>query len=135
MGDMELFFRCNKEVKENEALAVCSDLKDADGNTVLWEIRHITTEENEDIRQECMEERDGKYRLNVNKYLGRITAEAVVYPNLYDASLQDSYGKRNPDELLKAIVDCPGEYDALVSFVQEMNGFTSMKEDIDRAKK
>ena len=34
----------------------------------------------------------------------------------------------------KAIVDCPGEYDALVSFVQEINGFTSLREDIEKAK-
>ena len=105
------------------------------GNVVMWQIRHITTEENEDIRQECMEEKGGKYRLNVNKYLSKITAMSVVYPNLYDADLQDSYGKKTPESLLKAIVDCPGEYDSLVSFVQDINGFTSLREDIEKAKK
>lgn len=41
-----------------------------------------------------MEEKGGKYRLNVNKYLSKITAMSVVYPNLYDADLQDNYGKK-----------------------------------------
>ena len=116
-------------------MPVCSTLKDENGNVVMWQIRHITTEENEDIRQECMEEKGGKYRLNVNKYLSKITAMSVVYPNLYDADLQDSYGKKTPESLLKAIVDCPGEYDSIVSFVQEINGFTSLREDIEKAKK
>ena len=114
MGEMELFFKCNKENRENREMPVCSTLKDENGNVVMWQIRHITTEENEDIRQECMEEKGGKYRLNVNKYLSKITAMSVVYPNLYDADLQDSYGKKTPESLLKAIVDCPGEYDSLV---------------------
>lgn len=35
---------------------------------------------------------------------------------------------------MKAIVDCPGEYDSIVSFVQEINGFTSLREDIEKAK-
>lgn len=134
MGEMELFFKCNKENRENREMPVCSTLKDENGNVVMWQIRHITTEENEDIRQECMEEKGGKYRLNVNKYLSKITAMSVVYPNLYDADLQDSYGKKTPESLLKAIVDCPGEYDSLVSFVQEINGFTSLREDIEKAK-
>lgn len=134
MGEMELFFKCNKEERENREMPVCSALKDENGNIVMWHIRHLTTEENEDIRQECMEEKGGKYRLNVNKYLNKITAMSVVYPNLYDADLQDSYGKKTPESLLKAIVDCPGEYDALVSFVQEINGFTSLREDIEKAK-
>lgn len=107
MGEMELFFKCNKENRENREMPVCSTLKDENGNVVMWQIRHITTEENEDIRQECMEEKGGKYRLNVNKYLSKITAMSVVYPNLYDADLQDSYGKKTPESLLKAIVDCP----------------------------
>ena len=105
MGEMELFFKCNKEERENREMPVCSALKDENGNIVMWHIRHLTTEENEDIRQECMEEKGGKYRLNVNKYLNKITAMSVVYPNLYDADLQDSYGKKTPESLLKAIVD------------------------------
>lgn len=135
MGDLELFFKCNKEERENSEMAVCSGLKDQEGNTVLWTVRPISTEENEKIREECMEEIKGKYRLNVSKYLGKITAEAVVCPNLYDADLQDSYGKRTPEALLKAIVDCPGEYDALVAFVQKINGFTTLRENIETVKK
>ena len=50
MGEMELFFKCNKENRENREMPVCSTLKDENGNVVMWQIRHITTEENEDIR-------------------------------------------------------------------------------------
>ena len=32
MGEMELFFKCNKEERENREMPVCSALKDENGN-------------------------------------------------------------------------------------------------------
>ena len=32
MGEMELFFKCNKENRENREMPVCSTLKDENGN-------------------------------------------------------------------------------------------------------
>ncbi len=45
MGEMELFFKCNKEERENREMPVCSALKDENGNIVMWHIRHLTTDE------------------------------------------------------------------------------------------
>ena len=38
------------------------------------------------------------------------------------------------EDLLREMVDKPGEYSALIREVQDMNGFTSLKEKVDRAK-
>ncbi len=59
----------------------------------------------------------------------------IVEPNLYDKELQDSYGVMTPEELLKEMIDDPGEYQDFASFVQDYNGFnTSFEEKVEEAK-
>lgn len=134
MDNLSEFLFENKCKRKNEFLAVSDCFKDKDGNTIMWEVRPLTTSEDEAIRRESMEYRDGKARLNVSKYAAKVTASAVVFPNLFDAKLQDSYNVKTPEALLMAMVDKPGDYNRLVEFVQRLNGFTSFKEDIDKAK-
>ena len=56
-------------------------------------------------------------------------------PDLYNVELQNSYGVKKPDDLLMAMVDDPGEYNALVAFVQNLQGFnTSFNDLVDEAK-
>ena len=134
MDNLSEFLFENKCKRNNEFLAVSDCFKDKDGNTIVWEIRPVTTSEDEAIRRESMEYNDGKARLNVSKYAAKITARAVAFPNLFDAKLQDSYNVKTPEALLMAMVDKPGDYNRLVEFVQRLNGFTSFKEDVDKAK-
>ncbi len=134
MDNLASFLNENKVKRENKLLEVSEAFKDSQGNVIKWELRPITTQEDEEIREEAMDLSGEKPRLNVNKYLALITARSVVYPNLFDKDLQDSYGVKTPEMLLKAMVDVPGEYSALVEFVQKLNGFTSFREDKERAK-
>jgi hypothetical protein len=39
-----------------------------------------------------------------------------------------------PEDLLKAMVDNPKEYDALVNFIDEYNGNTSLEEKVEEVK-
>ncbi len=62
-------------------------------------------------------------------------AASIVYPDLYDAELQDSYGVKTPEDLLLAMVDNPGEYSDLTAFVQKFQGFdVSFSDKVDEAK-
>lgn len=62
-------------------------------------------------------------------------AASIVYPDLYDKELQDSYGARTPEELLLAMVDDPGEYSELASYVQKFQGFdVSLNDKVEEAK-
>ena len=61
-------------------------------------------------------------------------AASVVYPDLYNKELQDSYGVTTPEDLLLEMVDDPAEYNEFVKFVQDMSGFESMSEKVDEAK-
>jgi len=142
MSDLSLFLKKNKKEKENITYAATKSLLDADGNPVLWTIKPLTTKENEDIRDSCTKEiqvtgKPGMFRqrIETGKYLAKMTAASIVEPNLYNAELQDSYGVKTPEDLLIAMVDDPGEYNALGEFVQNFNGFTeSMDEKVEQAK-
>lgn len=48
--------------------------------------------------------------------------ESIIYPNLDDMELQDSWGVNDPLELVKAMLT-PGEYADLLNAVVEAQGF------------
>lgn len=142
MSKFAKFMKANKAVKENEKYAATSSLCDENGKPLLWEVRHITSKENDDLRESCMIEvqvtgKPGVYRqkFKTNEYIRKLVAESVVYPDLYDAELQDSYGVKTPEDLLMAMVDDPGEYSEFVTYVQKFQGFdTSFGDKVDEAK-
>ena len=134
MKDLSIFLKENKIKRENVFYCASEDFKDSEGNVIRWEIKPVTTREEETIREESMDYADGKYRLNVNRYIEKMVAEAVVFPNLYDAKLQDSYNVKSPEALVKEILDKPGDYSRLARFVQNLNGFKSLREGIEEAK-
>ncbi|MEA4831569.1 putative protein YqbN [bioreactor metagenome] len=142
MSELKLFLKANKKQKENTKYAATKSLVDEKGNPLMWEIKPIATRESENIREACMIEvpvkgKSNAYRpkLNTGLYLAKMMVASIVFPNLYDAELQDSYGVKTPEELLKEIIDDPGEYNEFASFVQEFNGFnTSMEDKVEEAK-
>lgn len=142
MSDLTRFLKKNKVVRENKKYAATKSLTDEKGKPLMWTLRPITTSENERLRDECTIEVQVKGkpnlfrpRLDTSKYIGKLIASAVVEPNLFDKDLQDSYGAMNPEDLLREMVDDPGEFTDFSAFVQEMNGFTeSMDDRVEEAK-
>lgn len=142
MSILSRFMKQNKTVKENTIFAATKSLTDEKGEPLLWEIRHIPTKEDEKIRDACTVEvpvtgKPGMYRPKVNssKYISKLLAESVVFPDLCDAALQDSYGVKTPEDLILEMLDDTGEYMAFTAFVQKFNGFNvSIDEKIDEAK-
>lgn len=134
MSEFDVFFKSSRSIRDCYFYEVCKDIIDESGEIVKWKLRPIKTEEEEEIRENSMEVVNGQMRLNRQKYMDSLTAASVVYPNLYDSELQDSYNAKTPEVLLKRMVSIPGEYTALCRLVQEKNGFTSLKEDVDEAK-
>ncbi len=142
MGNFAQFMKGNKAKRANEKRAVTRSLCGEDGEPLLWELRHISSKENEDIRESCTVEEPAPGRagltrpkLNAGLYMRRLIAASVVVPDLYDAALQDSYGVKTPEDLLLAMVDDPGEYAALAAYVQKLQGFdTTFEEKVETAK-
>ena len=142
MSDLSRFLKANKIKRENTTFAATKSLVDAKGNPLPWTIKPLTTKENDAIRDECMIEvpvkgKPNMFRpkLDTSKYIGKMICACVVEPNLYDKDLQDSYGVMSPDDLLKEMIDDPGEYNKFLAYVQEFNGFDSNMEDkVEEAK-
>ena len=125
MSNLSLFFKKNKKVKENRKFAPTKSMVDDAGNPLEWEIRHVTTREIEHIREECTIEvpvtgKPGLYRPKIDnaKFIDKMIVSAVVFPDLYNAELQDSYGVMSPEDLLKEMIDDAAEYNALAEFVK-----------------
>lgn len=131
----------NKTVKPNTHYAATKSLTDDNGEPLMWEIRAINTRESNSIRESCTREvpvpgKYGVYRQRVDSdYIDKITAAAIVCPNLYDKELQDSYEVSTPEDLLREMVDNPAEYSELVRFVQEYSGYdVGMPDMVEEAK-
>ena len=142
MSNLSLFLKKNKIQKENTTFAATKSLLDEQGNPLLWEIKPLTTKENENIREACTFEipvkgKPNMFRpkVNTNQYLAKMMVSSIVEPNLYNAELQDSYGVKTPEDLLKEMVNDPGEYNDLAAFIQQSNGFnTTMEDKVEEAK-
>ena len=131
-----------KKIKQNALHPVTKSLCDEQGNPLEWEFKHISTKENEEIRESCIKEvpipgKPNAYRLKMQSsmYVQKLIAASVVVPDLYDAELQNSYGVKLPEDLLLALVDDPGEYNELAMYVQKFQGFdVSLEDKVEEAK-
>lgn len=140
--NLRSFLKENKKIKENATFPATKSLLDENGKPLLWTIRPLTTRQNDVLRDECTLEvpvkgKPGMFRSKVDtsKYLAKMMCTSVVEPNLYDAELQDSYSVRTPEDLLKEMIDDPGEYNEFAAFIQSFSGFTETLEDkVDEAK-
>ncbi len=142
MSKFSKFMKANKAEKKNEMYAATKSLCDENGKPLEWEFRHITSKENESLRDDCTIDipitgKPNMFRPKVQsgKYIQKMITASVVMPDLYDAELQDSYGVNTPEDLLLAMVDDPGEYNELAAFVQGFQGFNvSFNDKVDEAK-
>lgn len=141
MSKFSMFMKANKIQKQNVKYAVTKSLMDENGEPLLWEIRPLTTKENEAIRESCTTEvpvkgKPNLYRprVNMNAYQTRMICAAVVFPDLNDVDLQNSYGVMSAEDLIKEMVDDPAEYSDLMIFIQEISGFKTLQEEVDEAK-
>ncbi len=136
MSNFTRFMKQNKKVRANEKFAPTKSLTDEKGNPLEWEFRHISSKENEELRDSCTIEVPVKgkpnlfrTRLNTSRYMAKMIVASTVVPDLYNKELQDSYGVMSPEDLVMALVDDPGEYSALGEWVQKFHGFDKTLED------
>lgn len=142
MSNFNQFMKKNKKVKGNEEYAPTKSMLGSDGKPLRWEFRHLTSKQNDELRDRCSIDVQitGKpnmfrQKLQTNEYMVNMIVESTVVPNLYDAELQNSYGVKTPQDLVYEMVDNPGEYAELVEWIQKFNGFDeTIKDKADQAK-
>lgn len=140
MSDFSAFFKRNKIKHENLKYVVSADYVDEKGQPIEWEIRRLSTAEDEALRKSCMKQVKVPGR-NVTKtemdqllYITKLTVASIVFPNLNDKKLQDEWGVMGAENLLKEMI-APGEYAELTEKVTTHNGFDiSMNELVEEAK-
>ena len=134
-------FMAGNATKAETVKYVASKRFAIDGEPVEWELQSIDSDLDEAIRKECTKKvpisgKRGQYTMetDTDKYINKMCAACTIYPNLNDAELQDSYGVKSGDALLKKML-LPGEYTEFKTKVMEINGFNmSMEELVDEAK-
>lgn len=142
MSKFSRFMKQNKIKKENTTFAPTKSLLDENGEPIKFIIKPLTTKENEDIREACTVDipvtgKPNIFRpkLNTSKYLAKMLCSCIIEPNLFDKELQDSYRVMTPEDLIKEMIDDPGEYQDFVTFIQNFNGFNvSLEDKVDNAK-
>lgn len=140
MSEFSIFMAGNAEQAESVKYVASKRFK-AKGKPVEWEIKAIDSDLDDSIRKECTKRvpisgKRGQYtqETDTDKYISRVCVTCTVYPNLNDAELQDSYGVKSGEALLKKML-LPGEYTEYKAKVMEVNGYDmSMEELVDEAK-
>ena len=141
MSNLNAFLSQNVLRNENEKHVVSNRFIDENKNPIQWEIKAIDSREDDLLRKACIKRvpRPGKKNqfmndMDFNKYAALLAVKSTVYPNLNDATLQDSYGVMGAEDLLKAML-LPGEYANYLNIVQQVNGFNqTFEEKVEEAK-
>lgn len=141
MSDFSVFMN-GSAVKDDIIDYVASKrYTDKDGKPVAWKIKSVNCNVDEAIRKDCTKRvpivgKRGQYNqeTDTDKYIGKLCVACTVYPDLNNAELQDSYGVKSADALLKAMLNL-GEYTDYKTKIMEINGYDmSMDELVDEAK-
>lgn len=138
MDSFSAFMAENVEKLENKKVVISNRFKDAKGQPIEWEIKAVTCEENEDLQRRAMVQRklpNGQTVREVDqiKYTAMLLAESVVYPDLNNAKLQDSYGIKTPEALLKKML-YPREEALLAQEVMEFSQIENLADKVEEAK-
>lgn len=142
MSNFELFMKANKVKRENIFIPATKSILDKNGKPVMWEVRHLSTKEANVIREDCTTEiqvkgKPGMFRnkFNTNEYLCKLASSAVVFPDLNDKALQDSYGVMTPEELIVEMIDDPMEFSEFLNKIQNMSGLDkNLNDKVEEAK-
>ena len=141
MSGLSAFLADNVLPAENEKYVVSKRFLGEDGEPVEWEIRAISSAEDEELRRACRKRvpvpgKRGQYtqETDADTYIGKLAVACTVFPDLRNKELQDSYHVLGEEALLKAMLTA-GEYSSYLEKVQQVCGFDAdMQELVEQAK-
>ena len=89
MDSLKGFFKANAVQVENEKVIISNRFLDDDRKPLKWEIKSISNDEDDKLREECTKQEKIKKnvyipKLNYSEYLKKLVARCVVFPNLND---------------------------------------------------
>ena len=134
MSDFTAFLAQNKIKQENVKYVASKNFVGKDGKPMEWELQVIDSETDESIRRSCMRQvkRNGRSvssELDTNSYIAKMCVASIVFPDLNNKELQDSYKVMGGEQLLKKMLSA-GEYADLSAKVTDVNGFNTSTDDL-----
>lgn len=140
MSKFDAFMAGNVERVENKKVIISNRFKGADGKPLEFEIRAITESENSEMQRSsyvlmAVPGKPGQSirELDNVKYTAKLMAASVVYPDLNDAELQDSYNVKTPEALIGKMLYM-AEYNALAKEIAAFSNIEGLAEMIAEGK-
>jgi len=140
MADSLKAFLAENVVKKEPVGYVASPRFMVDGEPVEWKLRVLTNDEMDKLHKRHTKRvpmkgtRDFKTEFDNEAFAMDMALQSIVYPNLDDAELQDSWGTIGAEDTLKAMLT-PGELTDLYSAVAQVCDFEAgMDDKIKRVK-
>ncbi len=136
---LSAFLAQNAKKVDNRKIAASPRFVDENGKPMEWEIACITASENQKLRKESTRNvptsKRGQYTQDFDTalYQAKLATKCVVFPDVNDKELQDSYGVMSAEQLISTMLT-PGEFDDLILSIVELNGFTPEGEMVDEAR-
>ncbi|MBM6821239.1 phage tail assembly chaperone [Fusobacterium mortiferum] len=131
------FFKQNAKVVENKKVTISERFIKENGEVEIFEIRAISAQDDQLLRENCTIIKDINGQkipmIDSVKYQAMLCAACVVYPELGNAELQDSYGVKTKQDLLTSML-LPAEFQDLATEVNKVNGFKTLGELTKEAK-
>lgn len=136
MSGMNAFLKQNKKnEKENVFFAASKSFVDENGEPIKWEIKAISSKKAQELRNMCNKIVGKRVIYDNAKWQRLLAAECTVYPNLLSAELQDSYGVKEPSDLILELLDNDAEFQSYFDKCAEVCGYNKSDADlIDEAK-
>lgn len=131
MSNLSLFLKKNKKTRENVKYVATKSLCDENGKPLEWEVKPLNSREYDRLMADCSDDRGV---IDWPTFREQLVTACVVEPNLNSAELQDSYGVMSAEDLLRAMVDTPAEFNAFYRFVDKMSSGGDIDEKIEQAK-
>ena len=134
---LKAFFKQNAAQIPNKNVVISSRFKGEDGKPIEWELKALDAGTQQDIRTKAMEmsaaggQKNVKMRFNTALANILTAVNAVVFPDLCDKDLQDSYDAKKPEELIGKML-FPDEFDKLID---EISAFSESPEGIEEEAK
>lgn len=114
---------------ENEHVAVSKRFLE-DGKPVKWEIRAITSAENDILlKKNSKKDKKGMETFDRLGHQNDLMVAAVVYPDLHNAELQKAYGVMGAPQLLGKMLTV-GEATFLATEIKRISGLDDDTEDL-----
>lgn len=133
MSELELFFKENVAAVETVKYVATERIKNKEGKPVEWELRAVSQTENEEIKKKCVttktDDRGRRFKdFDDDKYAANLLVKSIVYPDLQNRQLQDTWGIRDPSSLLREMLTA-GEFTLLQDQALLVSGFRLPSQD------